>query len=632
MVAPVEDEYPPPALDLARDAQDEAIRVRGGERELPVGQAEAPAQLAGHPGRVLGRHHRRHAPELPDAPGDRAHRRLGRVAGHRARVAEREVDVGVPVDVDDAGAVRLCVEQRIAAHPLRHPGHRHAEDLHRPRLLGERARARRALAEERALALHERGQARAIDHRPAPAHGGRGYRAAVGMSPPTGAVRGGHPALATALESLEQGLDALREEGRYRHFVELERPAPGAPFVRLADGSGRVVVDWCSNDYLGMSLHPDVVEAASRALAEHGVGSGGTRNIAGSHVLVRELEDELADLHSQEAALVFTSGFIANEASLRALGSLLDGLRDPLRRAQPRLDDRRHPRLARRARHLPAQRSRAPPRAAGGPAGRAAAHRRVRVHLLDGRRHRTTARDLRARRRARRNHVSGRDARGRRLRARGSRGGAVGRRRRGCHDRAGQPGQGLRDARRLHRRAGRAWSTASAATPAASSSRPRCRPRSPPPRSRACATCARRRPSAPLSGRASSRCERRSPGRRRAAAEREPHRPRARPRRRALPRGRAATARGARDLRAADQLPLGPARGRAAAHRSHARPRPGPRRRRSHARSPRCCREGQPQSRRALGDGHRALDALLRAALRLRASCRCRTSASRPSG
>ena len=145
------------------------------------------------------------------------------------------------------------------------------------------------------------------------------------MSPPTGALRGGHPALATALDSLEQGLDALREEGRYRHFVELERPAPGAPFVRIADGSGRVVVDWCSNDYLGMSLHPDVVEAASRALAEHGVGSGGTRNIAGSHLLVRELEDELADLHSQEAALVFTSGFIANDASLRALGSLLEG-------------------------------------------------------------------------------------------------------------------------------------------------------------------------------------------------------------------------------------------------------------------------------------------------------------------
>jgi 5-aminolevulinate synthase len=146
----------------------------------------------------------------------------------------------------------------------------------------------------------------------------------MGTSPPTGAVRGGHPALAAALDALELRLEALREEGRYRHFVELERPAPGAPYVRIADGSGRVVVDWCSNDYLGMSLHPAVVEAASRALAEHGVGSGGTRNIAGSHVLVRELEDELADLHAQEAALVFTSGFIANEASLRALGSLIE--------------------------------------------------------------------------------------------------------------------------------------------------------------------------------------------------------------------------------------------------------------------------------------------------------------------
>jgi 5-aminolevulinate synthase len=147
----------------------------------------------------------------------------------------------------------------------------------------------------------------------------------MSTSPPAGAVRAGHPALAAALDALEQRLDALREEGRYRRFVELERPAPGAPYVRLADGSGRVVVDWCSNDYLGMSLHPSVVAAASQALSEHGVGSGGTRNIAGSHVLVRELEDELADLHAQEAALVFTSGFIANEASLHALGSLLDG-------------------------------------------------------------------------------------------------------------------------------------------------------------------------------------------------------------------------------------------------------------------------------------------------------------------
>jgi 5-aminolevulinate synthase len=146
----------------------------------------------------------------------------------------------------------------------------------------------------------------------------------MSTSPPAGAVRGGHPARAAALDALDRRLDALREEGRYRRFVELERPAPGPPYVRIADGSGRVAVDWCSNDYLGMSLHPAVVEAASLALAEHGVGSGGTRNIGGSHVLVRELEDELADLHGQEAALVFTSGFIANEASLSALGGLLE--------------------------------------------------------------------------------------------------------------------------------------------------------------------------------------------------------------------------------------------------------------------------------------------------------------------
>jgi 7-keto-8-aminopelargonate synthetase-like enzyme len=145
----------------------------------------------------------------------------------------------------------------------------------------------------------------------------------MSISPPD--ARRGHPAITAALRSLDEQLDALRTEGRYRRFVELERPAPGPPYVRLADGSGRVVVDWCSNDYLGMSQHPAVVGAACQALAEHGVGSGGTRNIAGSHLLVRELEDELADLHGQEAALVFTSGFIANDASLRVLGSMLEG-------------------------------------------------------------------------------------------------------------------------------------------------------------------------------------------------------------------------------------------------------------------------------------------------------------------
>ena len=237
VVAPVEDEHLGPPLDLARDAQHEAVGVGRRERELPVGQPEAPAQLAGHPGRVLGGHHRRHATELAHAPGDGAHRRLRRVTGHRPRVAEREVDVLVAVDVGDACAVRLGVEERIAADPLRHPGHRHAEDLHAARLLGERARARRALAEERALALDQRLQARALDHRSASAHGGRAcrtpavtrYRARMGTSPPTGAVRGGHPALAAALDALEQRLDGAARGGPLPALRRARAPRPGRP-------------------------------------------------------------------------------------------------------------------------------------------------------------------------------------------------------------------------------------------------------------------------------------------------------------------------------------------------------------------------------------------------------------------
>ena len=124
------------------------------------------------------------------------------------------------------------------------------------------------------------------------------------------------------LRVFERLLDEVREEGRYRQFTELTRHRGRSPLV-LVDG--REVVDWCSNDYLGMSMHPAVIEATVKAVAKHGVGSGGTRNIGGSHDLIGELEHELADLHGKERALVFTSGFVANDASLRALGTLLPG-------------------------------------------------------------------------------------------------------------------------------------------------------------------------------------------------------------------------------------------------------------------------------------------------------------------
>ena len=124
------------------------------------------------------------------------------------------------------------------------------------------------------------------------------------------------------LHVFERLLDEVRAEGRYREFTELTRQRGRSPLVQV---DGREVVDWCSNDYLGMSMHPAVIAATVAAVERHGVGSGGTRNIGGSHDLIGELEHELADLHGKQRALVFTSGFVANDASLRALGTLLPG-------------------------------------------------------------------------------------------------------------------------------------------------------------------------------------------------------------------------------------------------------------------------------------------------------------------
>lgn len=119
-------------------------------------------------------------------------------------------------------------------------------------------------------------------------------------------------------------IEGVAREKRYRVFAELERIAGRFPHaVHHGPGGRREIVIWCSNDYLGMGQHPDVLAAFQAAAERMGVGAGGTRNISGtSHPLVT-LEAELADLHGKDAALVFTSGFISNEASISTIARLI---------------------------------------------------------------------------------------------------------------------------------------------------------------------------------------------------------------------------------------------------------------------------------------------------------------------
>lgn len=138
----------------------------------------------------------------------------------------------------------------------------------------------------------------------------------------------GPPDLFDYAAAFQSAVEQVKGEGRYRVFADLKRVAGQFPVAkrRRADGTEQDVVVWCSNDYLGMGQHPAVLDAMKAEIDAAGAGAGGTRNISGTTRSAVDLEAELAAWHGKQAALLFTSGYVANEATLTTLQRILPGL------------------------------------------------------------------------------------------------------------------------------------------------------------------------------------------------------------------------------------------------------------------------------------------------------------------
>ena len=123
----------------------------------------------------------------------------------------------------------------------------------------------------------------------------------------------------------KQTIDRLKSENRYREFVDITRICDEFPFAINNKNKQKIIV-WCSNDYLAMSQNRNAIDQAKLALDNYGVGSGGTRNISGNHNLITKLETEIAKLHNKESGLVFSSGYVANDATIQALAKIIPHL------------------------------------------------------------------------------------------------------------------------------------------------------------------------------------------------------------------------------------------------------------------------------------------------------------------